>query len=340
MDFKDLKSAKNDGRYEGQIDTGANTPAMQTKYAVNEGMPIWKLRRPIMVDTAGGIITCSYATVVSVLNTFNADNPYWMTTIFYLIDDLPIEILIDRRTMRLLGLDVQKMSKEKYTHTESYSQTWMEGKEADDLFYEQLIDPSTLNPHPSNQNKSDDIDMDTSNTTGLTKVTKDYGTFHTRNADPPDTPTMYEQTVIDAKRKIKGMDLIHRSFDNGKYDFVTEPLHSNRPDQFARYKAVDKTNPKAPIVVADLTLPNVDVSNNINYLKRTRAMEEDGYFMDPNLRLPNESISPSLHADEIEFDTKAEEQSKNHSHTTMSALYQSALDDLFIESTAQQRDNL
>ena len=123
MSFKDLTSKKNDGRYEGVIDTGANTPAMQTKYAVNEGMSIWKLRRPIMVETAGGIITCSYATVVSVLNTFEMDNPYWMTTIFYLIDELPVEILIDRRTMRLLGLDVQKMSTEKYTHNAEFSQT-------------------------------------------------------------------------------------------------------------------------------------------------------------------------------------------------------------------------
>ena len=39
------------------------------------------------------------------------------------------------------------MSKERYTHLEANSQVWDEANEADDLFYAQLLDPSTLRPH-------------------------------------------------------------------------------------------------------------------------------------------------------------------------------------------------
>ncbi|MCP5101620.1 MAG: hypothetical protein GY943_39250, partial [Chloroflexi bacterium] len=181
LKLKDYACKDNDGHFQAQIDTGANTPAMQTKYAVDNGFPIWKLRRPILVDTAGGIITCAYATVVSVLNTFDADRPYWMTTIFYLIDDIPINILIDRKTMRLLGLDIGKMSSEKYTHTEAYSQAWDEDNEADNMFYEQLLDPSILKPRSEEQkSESDDVEMKPVHTTGMAKVTSNYDTFHTR----------------------------------------------------------------------------------------------------------------------------------------------------------------
>ena len=103
----------------------------------------------------------------------------------------------------------------------------------DDLFYEQLTDPSTLKPHSNTETKSDDVEMETLNTTGITKVNADYKSFHTRTGTATrggtaTTPTMYEQSVIDAQRKVKGLELINRSFNNDEFDFVTEPLHETR----------------------------------------------------------------------------------------------------------------
>ena len=107
-----------------------------------------------------------------------------------------------------------------------------------------LTDPSTLIPRSNTETKSDE--METLNTTGITKVNADFDAFHTRTdtasrGGAETTPTMYEQSVIDAQRKVKGLDLVNRSFNNEDFDFVTEPLHETRPDQYARYKAVDKT---------------------------------------------------------------------------------------------------
>ncbi|MCP5012197.1 MAG: hypothetical protein GY942_19645, partial [Aestuariibacter sp.] len=209
-------------------------------------------------------------------------------------------------------------------------QAWDEDNEADNMFYEQLLDPSILKPRSEEQkSESDDVKMEPVHTTGMARITSNYDTFHTR-ATP--ITTLHEQSVIDAQRKIRAMDLINKTFNTDKYDFTTEPLHSGRPDQFARYKAVDKSDPTNPIVEADLTLPNVDIANNINYLRHKRAPETDGHFMDPNLRMPRESLSPTLTAEEVHFDDKSQQR--------MSKQYQSALDKLFIESTAKTRDEL
>ncbi len=107
-----------DGKYIGTIDTGANIAAMQLKYAIHNQFPVYKLRRSINIDTANGEFICQYAVCVDIENDINPDDIYWMKTIFYLLDNIKTEIIIDRRTMRLMGLDISP-STLKYYHPSS-----------------------------------------------------------------------------------------------------------------------------------------------------------------------------------------------------------------------------
>ena len=113
--IKNHKSKKKDGTFDGFIDTGANTPCIQTDYALEQNFPIYRLARAIVIDTAGGATEVQHATVIEILNKDHNNNEYWLKVIFYLLDEIPVNIIIDRVTMRMMGMDVFKSNK-KYTH--------------------------------------------------------------------------------------------------------------------------------------------------------------------------------------------------------------------------------
>ena len=69
-------------------------------------MPIYPLRRAITANTAAGPIKLKYATFINIRNKDRYEAVYWMRTLFYLVDYIKVNILIDRKTMRLLGFDV------------------------------------------------------------------------------------------------------------------------------------------------------------------------------------------------------------------------------------------
>ena len=71
-------------------------------------------------------------TNVDVLNTVqDTGEPYWMNS-------LPIDIVIDRRTMRLLGIDCVKLGAESFRHPAVATNVLAE---EDDVYWDQFLDP-------------------------------------------------------------------------------------------------------------------------------------------------------------------------------------------------------
>eukprot|EP01083_Nonionella_stella_P211626 764977_1 len=129
-----------------QIDLDA--PAIRTQYCKDQGFEIWKLRRAISIDTGNGTVQCHYATVLDILNKNAEGTEYWLRTIFYLLDEIPVDIVIDRRTMRLMGLDIAHIPTTQAYHHAPIPMTTLVGGD-DDLFFDQLIDPNTIGLAPS-----------------------------------------------------------------------------------------------------------------------------------------------------------------------------------------------
>ena len=67
-------------------------------------------------ETANGDVIIQYATVLEMENTNIEGNKYWMKTIFYLLDNVSVDIIVDRRLMRLLGLDQKPLSEGEFRH--------------------------------------------------------------------------------------------------------------------------------------------------------------------------------------------------------------------------------
>ena len=158
--IKDYRSSKADGTYTGFLDTGSNTPAMRTDFVKKESFPIYAVKRPFSADTANGSVIIKYATILEIENVDNNNNKYWMKTIFYLFNDLNIDIIIDRRLMRLLGYQCNKLNAQKFDHKASTSNVLTND---DDIFWDKLINPdelTTLNDLNYDSYPEGDIDYD------------------------------------------------------------------------------------------------------------------------------------------------------------------------------------
>ena len=66
-----------------------------------------------------------------------------MKTIFYLLDELTVDIIIDRRLMRLLGYECRKLNESSFVHQSSTSDVL---NDDDDTFFDQLIDLKEVLP--------------------------------------------------------------------------------------------------------------------------------------------------------------------------------------------------
>ena len=139
--FKDYESKENDGLYSGFLDTGSNTPAMRTEFVKEQNFPIYPVKRPFFADTANGEVILKYATVLELENINEDGNKYWMKAIFYLFNDLKIDILIDRRLMRLLGFDCKQLYHGRFVHKPGTSNYLTLD---DDIFWDKLVHPDEL----------------------------------------------------------------------------------------------------------------------------------------------------------------------------------------------------
>ena len=106
LTFKGYDSINNNGKYKSLIDSGSNTPAMRTEFVKQQGFPIYAVKRPFTADTANSVVILQYATILELENTNNDGDKYWMKTIFYLLDNVSVDIIVDRRLMRFPGFDI------------------------------------------------------------------------------------------------------------------------------------------------------------------------------------------------------------------------------------------
>ncbi|MCP5018099.1 MAG: hypothetical protein GY938_22925, partial [Ketobacter sp.] len=344
---KDFKCKTNNGYYKGFIDTGANTPCIHTKYAIEQRFPIWKLRRNIIIDTGGGPIECQHATVLDILNKDQNGDEYWMRVIFYLLDNVPVEIIIDRATMRMLGLDVGRLIDSKYAHRPSATTAWTD---EDDIFLEQLIDPDILvkvtdrdatisTDESSNTNSAypDVIDIDRPNDNIKTnhkpneKDTlegfKNNDLLENRRTIEGDLDKIINYSKFDttnsstikdpSESKVDALKLINNTFDV-KNEFITEPLHANKSDQFARYRIVNKDDKNH--VIGNVRINNRNDTNNTKYLHKKNPI--DPIRLNSTLKTPNESIKPEINYIDVGLNNQR-----------LHNLYTSSLNNKFISST-------
>ena len=114
---------------------------MRTEFVQKQTFPIYAVKRPFTADTANGSVIIKYATVLEIENVDNNNNKYWMKAIFYLFNDLNIDIIIDRRLMRLLGYQCNKLNNQQFRHKANTSNVLTND---DDVFWDKLINPDTL----------------------------------------------------------------------------------------------------------------------------------------------------------------------------------------------------
>ena len=162
--FNNYSSSRPNGMYLGYVDTGSNTPAMSTEFVKKQKFPIYPVKRSFSVDTANDPVIVKYATVLELENTNEQNEKYWMKTIFYLFDKLRVDIVIDRRLIRLMNLlgdNINKLNTGTFTHKATASNVLTDN---DDVFFDQLIDPNDILPikQTTSDNYSDsDVDYTT-----------------------------------------------------------------------------------------------------------------------------------------------------------------------------------
>ena len=142
LEIENFECKSSNGLYSGFIDTGSNTPAMNKNYCLKEGFPLYHLHRSFFANTANGEVEISEATVVRLSCSNPEGSRYWLQQIFYLLDSLPVNILIGRRLMRLLGYDCRSLTQSKFEHTATTSAVLDD--EADD-YWQKLWDVTDLN---------------------------------------------------------------------------------------------------------------------------------------------------------------------------------------------------
>ena len=103
LKFNCYESTANEATFMALPDTGSNTPALKTEFVKKQSFPIYCVKRLFTADTANGTVIIQYATVLELENVNDDGDKYWMKTIFHLLDELTVDIIVDRRLMRLLG---------------------------------------------------------------------------------------------------------------------------------------------------------------------------------------------------------------------------------------------
>ncbi|MCP5099330.1 MAG: hypothetical protein GY943_27570, partial [Chloroflexi bacterium] len=343
----------NGGKYIGVIDTGANIAAMKTQFAVQNKFPIWSLKRNITIDTANGQYPCNTAAVVDILNDIDPKNEYWMRTIFYLLDNIHINIIIDRRTMRLLGLDITPLKNNVY-HPSTNTQEWAD---EDNFFWEQLLDTSILLP-PNQRSENTEIESKSENImydneghilsgpttveggaealqwesqiteTVLDQARAESKQLHTIGINEHNIHhfTPYIWTEAETLRKQERMRLIHRTFDP-KNVWTTDPLHDSSSSTSARIKLISADN----TVIGEIVKPIEPIPNPtlLPSKKGHRSMN----FIKSTWQIPNEVTIPSIYASHIDWRDKPTRKSMMEHYTDCS-------DQSFIESTAIQANYL
>ena len=130
-------STRDGGMYLGQLDTGANMCAMKTPFVKKQEFPIYAVKRPFFADTGNGPVIIKYATILEIENTTEQQEKYWMKTIFYLLDKLEVDIILDRRMIRLMRLLKEagndKLINDKFVHKATTSNVLTDD---DNVFYE------------------------------------------------------------------------------------------------------------------------------------------------------------------------------------------------------------
>ena len=139
--IRDFQSQHADGRYIGIVDTGANAPVMRSGFARDEGFPVYQLKRFVPISTANKDTEAHLCAVVDVEITPPNQSPFWMKSMWYLLDSITVDILIDRRTMRLMGIDCVDLNEESYRHTATITNTLTE---EDDVYWDKLLDPKDI----------------------------------------------------------------------------------------------------------------------------------------------------------------------------------------------------
>ena len=142
LEIENFECKSSNGLYSGFIDTGSNTPAMNKAYSLSEGFPLYHLHRSFNANTANGEIEISEATVVRLSCTNPDGSKYWLQQIFYLLESLPVNILIGRRLMRLLGYDCKLLTQSKFEHTATTSDLLDDEAEH---YWQKLWDVTDLN---------------------------------------------------------------------------------------------------------------------------------------------------------------------------------------------------
>ena len=139
LELEGYRSEANNGKYKAVMDTGSNTPVISEKYATDEGFTIYPLRQKISVHTAGGSESITKACVLPIV-MHKGKRKLIIPTIFYVLNNLQENILLDRRLIRLFGFQLVKVD-ETIHHKESTSQILTD---KDDQFYDQLLDVNNV----------------------------------------------------------------------------------------------------------------------------------------------------------------------------------------------------
>ena len=262
LKFKNYYSKDEGGLYESLIDSGANTPAMRTEFVKSENLPIYAVKRPFTADTANGEVVIKYATVVEIENTNNNNNKYWMKTIFYLLDSLTVDIIIDRRLMRLLRIDREPLTKDTFVHKSTTTNVLTD---EDGVFFDQLINPDEINPIKDTTNFS----------------TPDVDNFSASDVDYLDDigPTHDTGDIIDGDRTAEGNAEAEAIF---KSTFETTNSSTKTGEDEGEQKHT--FDPKIDSTIDDPTtilFTDKPLSVNINTQKiKHTVIDDDDYIID------------------------------------------------------------
>ena len=114
---KDFHSNRRDGLYLGVIDTGANACIMRRDFASSQGFPVYRLRNTVPIGTANNDTYSNFCTILHIeVRTNDNSDPYWLKTLWYILDTVAVDMLIGRYTMRLLGIDCVKLNRGQFRH--------------------------------------------------------------------------------------------------------------------------------------------------------------------------------------------------------------------------------
>ena len=285
--INEYQSERENGMYLGQLDTGANMAAMQTVFVKNNKFPIFAVKRPFYAETANGSVIIRYATILEIENETDQHEKYWMKTIFYLLDELKVNIILDRRMirlMRLLGPGTNEKLKTTFRHKAT---TTTALTEADNTFFDKLVNPDDVVPIPVKPKPTDN----------LSDAEVDYGdTAHDPDAIIDDEYTiegdalpkaLFRSTFETTNSSTKtgddehhtydpNIDNTHGNADKPKIYVIDKPLSINKSTELRKHLVVDEDN------------NIIDEFVNHTYGDTFGNIKDDPNSIDEDLKLDNE----------------------------------------------------